>query len=172
MYASNRTGAGQLKARQDRRRVLIPARMKQGVGWTDVCIRNISPRGLLLQGQSPPRPGSYVEVRRGSYIIVARVVWTKDQEFGAHAQDLLPIEQIIRGPAQTTSGAGHTNEVPVERRSAPRPSFERSHEASRHLSSLMQYGFTVMVSLSLAGAAVAAVRDALPKPLAAAAAHL
>jgi hypothetical protein len=36
----------------------------------------------------------------------------------------------------------------------------------------MQYGFTVVVSLSLAGAAVAAVRDALQKPLAIAAANL
>jgi hypothetical protein len=36
----------------------------------------------------------------------------------------------------------------------------------------MQYGFTAMVSLSLAGVAVAAVRDVLQKPLAVAAANL
>jgi hypothetical protein len=36
----------------------------------------------------------------------------------------------------------------------------------------MQYGFTVMVSLSLAGAAVVAIRDALQAPLAVAAANL
>jgi hypothetical protein len=83
MHASNRNGVGQLKARQERRRVLIPARIKQGAGWTDVCIRNLSPRGLLLHGQSPPRPGSYVEVRRGSYIIVAR-------EYGLRTRSSVP----------------------------------------------------------------------------------
>jgi hypothetical protein len=146
--------------------------MKQGMSWSDVCIRNMSSRGLLLQGQSPPRPGSYVEVRRGSHIIVARVVWTKDQEFGARAQDLLPIEQIVRGPERTASGVGRADQDPTERPTAARQGFELSHEASRHFSSLMQYGFMVVVSLSVAGAAVSAVRTALEAPLTIVAANL
>jgi hypothetical protein len=171
MHASNRSAAGHFKPRQDRRRVLIPARMKQGVSWTDVCIRNLSSRGLLLQGRCPPRPGTYVEVRRGNHIIVARVIWTKELEFGAQTQDLLSMEQIIRAPEQATSAAnpagGHT-----ERRAAPRPSPNRSHEASRQLSSLMQYGFMIAVSVSLAAAAVAAVRNAVASPLSIVAANL
>ena len=171
MHASNRIGAGHHKPRSDRRRVLIPARMKQGVGWTDVCIRNMSSRGLLLQAPSPPRPGSYVEVRRGGHVIVARVIWTKEQEFGAQAQDALSIDQIVRG-RDATSAVGDTNKGPVDRRATSRPSFERSHEASRHLSSVMQYGFMIAVSLSLVWAAVAAVRGAFGSPMAIAAANL
>jgi hypothetical protein len=135
------------------------------VGWSDICIRNLSARGLLLQGPSPPSPGSYVEVRRGCHIIVARVVWANEQQFGAQAQDLLPIDQIILGADGVPAAAGATNESQVDRRTAPRPDFERSHDASRHLSSAMQFGFMLVVSATLATATYAAVSDALVNPL-------
>ena len=172
MNAPNRIGSGGHKPRQDRRRVLIPARMKQGLSWTDVCIRNMSSRGLLLQGRSPPSPGSYVEIRRDNHIIVARVIWSNQNEFGAHAQDFLPIDQIIRGPEGAISAGDSRNEHQAERRAVPRPSFDRSHEASRQLSSVMQYGFMIIVGLSLAIATVSSVRKALISPLAIASANL
>ena len=162
------TRFGAQKPRETRRRVLIPARMKQGVSWADVCIRNMSSRDLFVQGRSAPRPGSYVEVRRGAHVIVARVIWSTEQEFGAQTQDLLRIDEIIQEPNRTNapppSGAGSSQQF--ERRAVPRAkTTQQAHELSRHLSSVMQFGFLVAVSLSFAGAAVAAVQDVFANPL-------
>jgi len=143
--------------------------LKQGVSWADICIRNMSSRGLLVQGRSPPDPGTYVEVRRGEHIIVARVVWSNGQEFGLQTQDQLHIDAILQDPnganGATVTGAGER----VERRAVPRtPTSQQAHDFSRHLASAMQFGFLLVLSLSLAGVAFAAVRDALATPLRAA----
>ena len=157
------------KPREVRRRVLVPARMKQGVTWTDVCIRNMSSRGLHLQVSSPPKPGTYVELRRGDHVIVARVIWSREQECGAQTQDLLPIDQIIQNRASTSSPVSSVG--PVDRRAMPRTTTQ-AHELSRQLSSGIQFGFIVLIGLSLAGAAVAAVKEALAVPMAVVAAKL
>ena len=168
------TGAQFHKPREARRRVLIPARMKQGMNWTDVCIHNVSPHGLLLRGRLPPSPGSYVEFRRGCHIIIARVIWVNEQDFGAKTQDVLPIDQIIREPNREASPAiGNSDVNRVERRGLPHTrSVVRSHEASRRRSSAIQFCFMIVVGGSFAAAVGAAVWDALTGPLAVAISHL
>jgi hypothetical protein len=136
--------------------------MKQGAIWTDVCIRNMSSRGLNLQGHSPP-PGTYIELRRGRHIIVARVVWSKEREFGAQAQDMLQIDAIVRNEA----GAKATGILPgktTQASTSPKSSAQ-AYQHSRQLSSTIQFGFVALVGLSLAAAAVTAVQNALANPM-------
>jgi hypothetical protein len=137
--------------------------MKQGVSWADVCIRNMSSRGLHLQVSSPPKPGTFVELRRGDYVIVARVIWSREQECGAQTQDVLRIDDIVQNRAPASSSFSVAGRF--DRRAVPRTTTAQAHELSRHISAAVQFGFMVLVSLGLAGAAVATVHDALAKPL-------
>jgi hypothetical protein len=63
--------------------VLAKARMRHGNAWSDVCLVNLSSRGAGLQCATPPGPGSYVEIKRGSnVVIVGRVAWSHGHRFG------------------------------------------------------------------------------------------
>ena len=42
------------KPRETRQKVVLPARMRAGAGAVDVCIRDVSSRGMLIQAGVPP----------------------------------------------------------------------------------------------------------------------
>ncbi|RZM26822.1 MAG: PilZ domain-containing protein, partial [Sphingomonas sp.] len=65
------------RPREERITVLIPSRMRLESQWHDLVIHNVSSRGLMAGCDSPPAVGSYVEIRRGTIVIVGRVQWTK-----------------------------------------------------------------------------------------------
>ena len=163
-----------IKAREARRSVVIQARMMDGASWKDVCIRNISSRGLLLHTESPPRPGSYVDIRRGWYTIVGRVIWSSDRQFGVNTQDALSIDDIVQDRSRSRQPSDSVqNAAPVERRTSPRnASHAHKHELNRQLSSTLQFSFLVLLSLFVAGTAFALVRDALAHPLTSIASNL
>lgn len=155
-----------MKAREPRRKVLIRARMCLGIRWSDVCILNISSRGMLLQAAAPPSEGTYVEVRRGSHVIIARVVWTKNHRFGVRTQDPLVVNLVVNEPDFSSGpGSGGSAERPsIERRSAPRPPQLR-YEDSKTLSRTIE--FAALASFAVGGAVLAfqAVEEVLAQPL-------
>ena len=116
-----------VKAREERRKVLIRARMRSGATWGDVCILNISSRGLQLQAPRPPERGAYVEVRRGPQVIVGRVAWSKQHRFGIRSQDVLFIDSLIAEPDSAEALRGPVTHVPAERRAAPRRPASADH---------------------------------------------
>jgi hypothetical protein len=147
--------------------VLIPARLKQDAGWFDICIRDVSPKGLLVHGASPPRRGSYVEIRRGAHVIVAKVAWAKDQQFGLTTQDVVPVDALIHRPDAAGFGRSQTpsNDARPERRATPRASIEQAAARSRHTSAMIQYGFALMFALACAVALLGFVEDSLHRSL-------
>ena len=112
-----------MNPREQRLKCMIKARMRLDGVWKDVCIRNISSRGMLLQAGSPPPRSTYVEVYRGRHVIVARVAWSKDTRFGIHTQERLDVSSIIGEP--DFSGANYRDVIKgqpaFERRQIPRP---------------------------------------------------
>lgn len=107
---------------------MISARMRVGATWGDACILNLSSRGMLVHApQAPPR-GSYLELRRGAHVVVARVVWSNADRFGVRTQDHVSAEALIN--ESTRSPVGQQQAASVERRAVPRQP-ERGHEASR-----------------------------------------
>lgn len=143
--------------------------MCTGGAWSDVCLLNISSRGLQLQSASPPPRGSYVEIRRGHLVIIARVAWTKGHRFGVRTQDCLPIEAICSEPgksepAKSDAGTG-------DRRSAPRPAAS-SHEHNRHVARAMEFACLLIVVGGAASILYGTVSSALAKPLSAVTAGL
>ena len=87
-----------MKPREPRSKCLVNARMRLDDAWSDVCIRDISSRGMLLEAVSAPRRGKYVELRKGRHVVVARVVWSTDCRFGIQSQDCLNVRGILGEP--------------------------------------------------------------------------
>jgi hypothetical protein len=134
--------------------------MRTGAGWDDACILNISSRGLLIRASAVLGRGHYVELRRGPYVIVARVIWRNGSQVGLHAQDRMPIEQIIAmTPAPRLPAAGERR---TERRST-----QQTHDRSREFGRAFEFISFGAIGLLAATAATALVADALMQPLAA-----
>jgi hypothetical protein len=166
-----------MKAREPRRKVLIQARMRMDSGWADVCMLNISSRGMLLQAASPPPRGSYVEIRRAAHVIVGRVVWRKDRRFGIQTQDRMNIGAIVNDPCQTAAthrGVPGSDQL-SERRNGPHRTpaqIELDAEHSRRLGATLQ--FAVLAAATGIGALILmiAVLRTLADPMAAITRHL
>ena len=151
-----------MKPREQRRKVLIRARMRLTATWTDVCILNISSRGMQLQSAKPPARGAYVEIRRGPHIIIGCVAWAKNHRFGVRSQDVLFIDSIVAEPGDTDSQSGPVAHVPAERRAAPR----KAPGDSRAIGRAMEFACLGVVLLAGAMALYGAAEAALAKPLA------
>ena len=153
-----------MRPRETRQKVLIRARVKTGDGWHDACIVDLSRRGAGLQAASAPPRGTYVEVRRGFHVIVARVVWSRGHRFGVATQDDLPVDSIAvdrAPPAKTRSFEGRS----ADRRLLPRAARERA-ETSRRWGQRLQFLTAVLGGAVAAMIAGAEVRETLAAPLA------
>lgn len=84
-----------MKKRETRVETHMPARLKHGLSWADVTVRNVSRRGMMLEMGSPPARGTFVELRRGKLIVVGQVLWARDQRCGLRAQDSIDITDFL-----------------------------------------------------------------------------
>lgn len=135
-------GQGRPTQRTPRRKVLIRAQMRCGGPKTDVCIRDVSPRGMLLQSSAPPPCGTYVEIVQGGSPVVGQVIWMKDRKFGISTRDVIDIRAL---EDDTRPGA---RSVAVGRKvESFRPAAHAiyDHENSRHLANTMQFATIVAV---------------------------
>src|SRR5215207_5146891 len=126
-----------VKPREPRRKVLITARMRVTASWHDVCIVNISSRGMQLQGGRQPERGAYVEVRRGPHVIIGCVAWADRHRFGIRAQDVIFIDAVIADPSDSETQRGPVPYAPSERRSAARK--PQSADRSRMVGRAMEF---------------------------------
>ena len=153
-----------MRPREDRRRVMISSRLRCGIQWRDAVIVNVSSRGVGLSAGSPPDPGSYVEIRRGAYLIVARVIWVNGVRFGVRTQDCVPVDSLVRQPdAVAAQSPENDSSPPRERRRAGRAS--GAHERSRMLARTFEFAFIALFGASAALAAFGAARQVLQQPL-------
>lgn len=161
------------KAREKRRPVRIAARLRRASGWSDLVIRNVSPRGMMGQCADPPERGDYVEVRCGGYVIVARVAWTGEESFGARAQDLIELEQLVAGAEGRAQAHGERRQGGrAELPPPPRPDLAARQAASERFARRFDFLSVALAGLALAGLAASAAHEVLAKPFDRAAAAL
>lgn len=161
-----------MKPREPRRIVLIQARMRIDGTWCDVCIRNLSSRGMLLQAATAPRRGTYVEIFRGRHSFIAQVRWCKDRRFGVHTRERIDIDAIINEPRGNPRNAAPGGS---ERRGESRPpdarvpsaaSVAARLERSRRLSAAFEFGTLAVLALLAAGMMLSVVGEVLGRPFA------
>jgi len=151
------------KPRELRRRVVLPARLRMGAHWSDACILNISSRGLMIQASRAAPEGSVIELWKGDYVIVARVVWRKGVRAGLRSEERVPVEEIMSLAQSPGLQLTATNDRPLyERRKRP-----RTHEDNRLRARMMEFASVALIGAFFAGSAYSLVEQALARPLAA-----
>jgi PilZ domain-containing protein len=162
MYASKAKQTQ--RPRELRRRVMIPARLHDGVQWNDARILNISSRGLLVHCPRPVSHESVVELRRGDHVIVARVVWREGTRAGLRVDDRLPVEQIMsQSQSQSLQITAPPDAFVEERRKQSRAVAADARLRGR----AMEFVSIGVIGTSLAVAVWSMVQHALVGPLAA-----
>ena len=156
-----------MKAREPRKKALLAARVRSGASWRDVCLLNLSSRGALVQATNPPPKGAYIEVRRGSHVIVARVVWTEKHRFGIHSQDAIAVDDIMsERDSATPQKSCHQQHVQVDRRRAARnrTTGER-HEQSRFIARSAEFFCLTAAVVFVASWAFSLIQGTLVWPM-------
>jgi hypothetical protein len=153
-----------VKQREPRQEVRVSARIKTDEGWGDAQILNISSRGAMAASLSPPSRGTYVEIRRGTYSIVGRVMWRSGGRFGLMAQDQIEVSALTAvKPPSSVIGERRSAARPIER---PRAlSISEREEASRRFAKMFDW---VAIAAVAVGAAVfigQTVETVLSKPM-------
>jgi hypothetical protein len=143
---------------------MIKARMRSGVSWHDVCILNLSLHGVGIQSAEPPQRGAYVEIRRGSQLIVARVAWSKGHRAGLRSQDAIFIPAIVNDIGAASAVPRLMGGQPVERRAQPRATNQRQDQ-SRLMGRAMEFACLAIAAGAVAMAAFGTVEQALARPL-------
>lgn len=160
---ASRTGSVVVKAREPRRKVLIKARMRVGASWSDACILNLSSRGMLVQSGMVPERGNYLEIRRGPHVVVARVVWSREQRFGVRTQDTVSAEELLNADDHGPETSAPSPPI-GERRAAPRPAVGR-HERSRMRGRRLEFATLAIFGAASAMLLLATVGELLNRPL-------
>lgn len=166
MYASKPRQSH--RARELRRRVMLPARLRAGAQWSDTCILNISSRGLLIHSARAAPEGSTIELRRGDHVIVARVMWRDGARVGLQSDERLPVEQIMSLGQSQALQLTATNGAMPERRQQPRPMVIDARLRGRS----MQFISVGVIVASMALTIWSMAGEALARPMAAVAAAL
>lgn len=141
---------------------MIKARLRAGATWSDACILNMSSRGMLVHAPTTPSRGSYLEIRRGGYVIVACVVWANDNRFGVRTQDAVPADDLIRNPDGAVQSPSRDATGFVERRATLR----QTHEASRWRARAFEFGTFALMGGIAAMLMLGAMGELLARPLA------
>jgi hypothetical protein len=81
-------------AREPRRKVLIRATMRAGGPRTDVCIRDISSRGMMVQAGAPPPRGTFVDLDCAGHQVVGLVIWRRERRFGVQTRDRINVHAL------------------------------------------------------------------------------
>lgn len=137
--------------------------MRADACWHDVCILNLSRHGLGIQTSNPPDRGSYVEIRRGPLVIIARIAWTKGHRAGLRSQDPIVIQAVLREDGISVQAQPQRNGT-VDRRRAPRSTVQ-AHEGSRQLGRAMEFACFGLMACALALSFFGVVEAALARPL-------
>ena len=154
--------------REQRRKVLIRAKMRAGGSPLDVCIRDISAKGLMIQAAAPPPRGTYVEIVGADQTIVGRVVWMKDRRCGIHTCDPIDVTAAIRGIPARASRPGSP-----ARLGPPCPAIGRTNpEFSRALARAMEFAVMAGVAAALVAALATVSYQALSRPFESISTHL
>lgn len=146
--------------RSPRRKVLIRARMRANGPPTDICIRDVSRRGMLLQSHAPPERGTYVEIMQAGLPIVGQVIWSSERRFGISTRDAIDVAALV------DDGKPFEEEKIVdtsrdERLLAAYRSRGHTYDSSRSSANKMQFGFIAGLCLCAAAGIAVGLHDGL-----------
>ncbi|MFA5989153.1 MAG: hypothetical protein WC803_06045 [Sphingomonas sp.] len=146
--------------RECRTKTFLTARMRHGAQWLDVAIHNVSLHGMLVWAGKPPDPGSYIEIRKSTLVIVARTIWAKGNFFGVRTQDGVNIPALLGTKSPAVKNG-------FERRAAPRhkPGIAAQHDQNRQLAAKIEFLLLIAGIVAIGLIAASQVYTIMAQPL-------
>ena len=146
--------------------VAVKCRMQSEGAWGDVCIHSVCARDLIASSGQPPSRGSYVDIRRGTLVIIGHVTWIDGWRFGIRTQDTVSAAALVAEPVLRKRPSG--NKLAPDRRSPTRAETERRTrhrvEQNRVFASAFQFVCVVVAGVSFAAFAAVQVYHVLARP--------
>jgi len=125
---------------EERTKALIKARIRDSRAERDVCVLDISTRGVLATTASPPARGEFVELQLGGHTLVGQVKWAGDRRFGLVLRDRVSVAALV---------AGARGPVTLKNSQAARKrkgsTFEAFAENWRDLGQFVQFAMIVVI---------------------------
>ncbi|MCL6250729.1 hypothetical protein M3P36_06680 [Altererythrobacter sp. KTW20L] len=84
---------------EPRVRAMVRARLRDSAGERDVCIIDVSTRGLLMTTACPPGRGEFVELIIGPNRLTALVKWSGERRFGLSLRERVSVAAMLEGGA-------------------------------------------------------------------------
>lgn len=88
---------------EQRTRSALRALMRDSRSEREICIMDMSTRGLLATTANPPRRGEFVELAIGRNRLTAQVKWSSQRRFGLSLRERISVADLLSGarrPAQ------------------------------------------------------------------------
>ena len=133
----------------------------------DVCIRDVSSRGMMLQANEPPDRGTYVEITTPAQMLAGRVVWRDGRRFGVHIREKVAVHALT-GQAQAPA-AGAVQRTQRHRQTATAAT---AGALARANGKMLEFGSLVVTGLAMVAVAGALVQQTLGETVQAIMTHL
>lgn len=82
---------------EPRVRAMVRARMRDTLGERDVCIIDVSTRGILATAANPPQRSEIVEIALGNNFLTGQVKWSGDRRFGIALRERVSVAAMVEG---------------------------------------------------------------------------
>lgn len=132
---------------EERTKVQMRARMRDGGPDREFYLVDISSRGMLGMTADPPPRGEFVEVLIGKYALAGHVKWSGARRFGIRLRDRIDVAGLIEGDRESII-------LPPERRVYNGPKLAAASVDSTRVARAVN---TAIVAATLAAVAFIAV---------------
>lgn len=76
---------------------MVRASLRDDLGEREVCLIDISTRGMLATAARPPQRGEIVELRIGCNTLTAQVRWASQRRFGVGLRERVSVAALVEG---------------------------------------------------------------------------
>jgi hypothetical protein len=147
-------------AREPRRKVLIRATMRAGGPRADVCIRDVSAHGMMVQAAMPPPRGTFVDLEWGDQQIVGLVIWRRERRFGIQIRDRIAAHALASRVQSQNAASGRV--APGRWRTAA----GADAGAGRSFAARLEFGIVAIFAAALVCALALTIFHTLSRPFA------
>ncbi len=82
---------------EPRVRAMVRARLRDAEGERDVCLIDVSTRGILATTARPPQAKEFVEITMGCNSLVGQVKWSGERRFGVELRERVSVAAVVEG---------------------------------------------------------------------------
>jgi len=88
---------GERARAESRTRATVRAHIRDSLGRREICVIDISTRGMLATAARPPARGEFVELTIGMNKLAGQVVWASERRFGVTLRERVSVSAVAEG---------------------------------------------------------------------------